>query len=389
MVRTRAAARPSTPPAVSSLRARLLAWYERGHRDLPWRRARGSWPIWVSEIMLQQTRVETVLPYYARFLERFPDAKALSSAPLADVLASWSGLGYYRRARMLHAAAAEVVREHGGEFPRELGRARELPGIGRSTAGAIVSIAYGVRAPVLDGNVKRVLARLFALRGDPDAKPLEARLWELAQEFVDCERPGDVNQVLMELGATVCLPFAAVRCDECPVRALCRARAEGIVAEVPEKRTRSPLVAQTWLCAVASHAGRRLVHQRPANGLLQGMWEFPTFEAPRGLATGAHRSHLAAALRERFDADFEVGRELLTHRQVVSNRKVTQRVFAATPKGALGGAARWLDDGEIAARGITMATRKILARLRDEAATAGAGAPPPVRPRPRARRTAR
>jgi A/G-specific adenine glycosylase len=380
-------------PPVASLRARLLAWYERGHRDLPWRRARDAWPIWVSEIMLQQTRVETVLPYYGRFLERFPDAHALAEAPLADVLARWSGLGYYRRARHLHAAAAQVVRDHGGRFPDDLELARELPGIGRSTAGAIVSIAYGVRAPVLDGNVKRVLTRLFALRGDPDAKPLEAKLWELARAFVDCERPGDVNQVLMELGATVCLPFATARCAECPVRALCRARALGIVAELPAKRTKAPLVAQTWLCAVASRGGRRLLHRRPDGGLLQGMWEFPTFEAPPGLAAGAPSPGLARALakalRTRFDADFEVGRELLTHRQVVSNRKVTQRVFAATPKGRLGGAARWLDDAEIEARGITMATRRILARLRDGRATAPADAPRPARPRLRARRSFR
>jgi A/G-specific adenine glycosylase len=384
MARTRAPL-----PSVASLRARLLAWYERGHRDLPWRRVRDSWPIWVSEIMLQQTRVETVLPYYDRFLARFRDARALAGAQLADVLAHWSGLGYYRRARHLHEAAAQVVREHDGEFPREVDAARKLPGIGRSTAGAIVSIAYGVRAPVLDGNVKRVLARLFALRGDPDAKPLEERLWELAHSLVDCERPGDVNQVLMELGATVCLPFAAARCEECPVRALCRARARAIVAELPEKRTKAPLVAQTWLCAVANRGGRRLLHERPAGGLLQGMWEFPTFEAPPGLTAEEAAPHLAKALRARFDADFRIGRELLTHRQVVSNRKVTQRVYAATPSGRLSDAARWLDDVEIESRGITMATRRILARLRAGGATARAEAPPPSRPRPRVRRSSR
>ena len=356
--------RADPPPSINALRGRLLAWYARGHRDLPWRRTSDSWPIWVSEIMLQQTRVETVIPYYARFLARFPDPRTFASAPLADVLAHWSGLGYYRRARLLHAAAAEVVRDHDGAFPRSLEAAHELPGIGRSTAGAIVSIAYGERAPVLDGNVKRVLTRLFALRGDSDARDLEARLWRIAREFVDCEQPGDVNQVLMELGATLCLPFAAARCAECPVQSLCRARERGIVAELPEKKTKTRLVAQTWLCAVASRAGRLLVRQRPPSGLLQGMWEFPTFEAPPGLAADGAAAHLRAQLRDRFGAAFRVGVELLTHRQVISNRKVTQRVFAASATGALDGAARWLDDAAIERLGITTATRRILARLR-------------------------
>src|SRR5688572_19300888 len=171
-------------------RTDLLRWYARSHRDLPWRRTRDAYRVWVSEIMLQQTRVETVLSYYERFLARFPDVRTLADAPIDDVLSLWSGLGYYRRARLLHQAAAAVVREHEGSFPRALAAACELPGIGRSTAGAICSISYGERTPVLDGNVKRVLVRLHALRGDPDSRAVTTRLWELAQEFVDCDEAG-------------------------------------------------------------------------------------------------------------------------------------------------------------------------------------------------------
>ena len=193
-------------------RAELLAWYRRSHRDLPWRRTRDPWAIWVSEIMLQQTRVETVIPYYARFLDRFPTVQEL---------AAWSGLGYYRRARFLHAAAKQLARDRGGRFPVDVEGACALPGIGRSTAGAIVSIAFGTRAPVLDGNVKRVLSRLHGL-AEPDGPALDKVAWPLAQALVDGDDAGDVNQALMELGATVCLPYAAARCDDCPWKRRCK-----------------------------------------------------------------------------------------------------------------------------------------------------------------------
>ena len=281
------------------------------------------------------------------------------------------------------------MREHAGEFPREFERARALPGIGRSTAGAIVSIAYGVRAPVLDGNVKRVLARLFLLRGDPDAGPLEAELWRLASEFVDCATPGDVNQALMELGATVCLPAAAARCGDCPVAAPCRARAQGpaVLASLPQKRAKARLVAETWLVAIAARDGRRLLHQRAGGGLLHGLWEFPTFQLPDGFGDderGARR-RLASDLRARFRAPFRVGGELMVHRQVISNRKVTQRVFEVATGARTNDRARWLADEEIGRLGVTTATRRILARLAEPVTPAAGAAPPRARPRPRPR----
>ncbi len=383
--------KPDSGRAVASLRARLLRWYGRSHRDLPWRRTRDAYRVWVSEIMLQQTRVETVVPYYERFLARFPDVQTLADAPLHDVLALWSGLGYYRRARHLHAAAAVVVRDHDGRFPGELDDARELPGIGRSTGGAIVSISYGARAPVLDGNVKRVVARLFALRGDPDASPLEPRLWRLAQSFVDCDEPGDVNQALMELGATTCLPFAAARCGECPVGELCLARARGLVARLPQKSKSVAPIAESWAVAIARRAGRWLVHQRDDEGLLRGMYEFPTVELATSQAHDGEprRAALAAFLLERFGLHARIGGELLLHRHAISNRVVTERVFAASVTSRGGAAARWLDAPAIRALPITTATRTILDACftRPAAATSatnGEAPARPARPRPRA-----
>jgi len=359
-------------------RDELLAWYRRAHRDLPWRRTRDPYAIWVSEIMLQQTRVETVVPYYGRFLGRFPTVRALAAAPLDDVLAAWSGLGYYRRARFLHAAAQQLVRDHGGRFPRDVEGARALPGIGRSTAGAIVSIAYGTRAPVLDGNVKRVLARLHALDA-ADGAALDAVAWPLAQELVDCDDAGDVNQALMELGATTCLPFEAARCDACPWRRRCKALASRRVAELPVTRQRPALRAETWAVAVARRGDDFLVHRRDPTGLLHDLVEFPTFEIARGAASAARcRDELAARLAERFGVRATPLRELLLHRQVISNRRVTMRVVEVAIAGRPRAPARWLAAAELPSQAITMATRKIAARLTERGASA-----PPARSRPR------
>ena len=203
-----------------SLRSTLLRWYRKNRRDLPWRRTADPYAVWVSEIMLQQTRVETVLPYYARFLERFPDASRLADATEDDVLASWSGLGYYRRARALHQGARVVMERHDGKLPRDPADLRRLPGVGRYTAGAIASVAFGLPEPILDGNVRRVLARIFAVDGvrlGPAAE--ERELWGLAASLVQGSAPGDLNQALMELGALICTPRAPA-CPACPCPAV-------------------------------------------------------------------------------------------------------------------------------------------------------------------------
>ncbi len=220
--------------ALGATRKRLLAHYDANKRSMPWRETKDPYAIWVSEVMLQQTRVETVIPYYQRFLSRFESVRALADADEAEVLALWSGLGYYRRARMLHAGAKHVVREHRAEVPADIDALKKIPGVGDYTAGAIGSIAFGLREPVLDGNVERVLTRLVALEGDPRARAQRGQLWALARRFAEDPRAGDVNQALMELGATICTPLAP-RCLLCPARAACAAASAGEPERFPEK----------------------------------------------------------------------------------------------------------------------------------------------------------
>ena len=267
---------------VRRLRAELTAWFARERRELPWRRDRDAYRVWISEAMLQQTRVETVVPYYARFLARFPDVAALARADEADVLAAWSGLGYYRRARTLHATARALVERHAGEFPRTRAAALELPGIGPYTAGAVLSIAYDVPEALVDGNVARVFARLFAIEGSPQSPAFVRRTWELARELVPERGAGDWNQALMELGALVCTPQNA-RCDVCPWRADCAAFASGRVGELPQPKTR-PAVLAVELDSLWAHVdGRVLLEHRPAGGRMAHMWQLPTIEtSPHG-----------------------------------------------------------------------------------------------------------
>jgi len=252
----------------------LLTWYRRERRDLPWRRNPTPYRVWVSEVMLQQTTVRAVIPYYVRFLRSFPSLRALARARQEAVLAAWSGLGYYRRARDLHRAAGLVVRSHGGRFPRSLEEAMSLPGIGRYTAGAILSIARGMPLPVVDGNVARVLSRLFLLDGPPGAGR-DKEIWRLSGDLVAASgSPGDLNQALMELGATVCAPRAP-ECPACPLTRRCRARAAGVQERVPPPRTsRSPVIVRSDL-AVVMRNGRLLLRRRQDTPLMRGLWELP------------------------------------------------------------------------------------------------------------------
>lgn len=267
----------------------LVAWYRAHRRDLPWRRDPRPWPVWVSEIMLQQTRVESVLPYFARFLERFPTPAALAAAPIDDVLAAWAGLGYYRRARHLHQAAQQVVERHGGEVPDDPAAFAALAGVGRYTCGAVQSIAFGHRLPVLDGNVERVLCRLHRVEEDPRAPAPRRRLWDAASALADHAHPGEVNQALMELGATVCTPRSP-RCLLCPLQAGCAARAAGVAEALPRKAKRKARPTITVVAGLARDADDAIwVARRPDDGLLAGLWELPGVEAP-----DADVRHLAA-----------------------------------------------------------------------------------------------
>jgi A/G-specific adenine glycosylase len=263
------------------LTERLLNWFQAQQRELPWRAGRDPYAIWVSEVMLQQTQVQTVLPYYRRWLGAFPTVEHLAQATEAEVMAHWQGLGYYSRARNLHRGAQSVV-ANGGEMPTDVAGLRELPGVGAYTAGAIASIALGQDEPAIDGNIERVLTRLFTLEGDPKREPLRSALWSLARRLLPAGRAGAFNQALMELGATCCTPKRPL-CDRCPVRQDCRAAAEGEPTRFPQNAPRAKLTDVQTVAAVARRQDRvllaELLSEAPRWG---GLWVFPFAELCSG-----------------------------------------------------------------------------------------------------------
>lgn len=260
-------------PDLAGIRRRLLTWYGKHKRDLPWRRTQDPYRIWISEIMLQQTRVAAVLPYYARFLARFADVRALAEAPEQDLLAAWAGLGYYSRARNLQKAARKIVEL--GEFPRDYLSLGELPGVGDYTAAAVSSIAFGLPHAVMDGNVARVLSRLGPERGDIKSEPVRKRLRALAEVLLDRRRPGEFNQALMELGATVCLPRRPL-CERCPIRQYCEARKQGLENQLPVRGAGPRTEQRAKKLLVIEKAGKILFWQRAAeSSRLAKFWELP------------------------------------------------------------------------------------------------------------------
>ncbi len=257
--------------------ARIVAWQRvHGRHDLPWQQTRDPYRIWLSEVMLQQTQVATVIPYYLRFLERFPDAARLAAADLDEVLALWSGLGYYSRGRNLHAAAVRIAAESGGRFPSDRAALETLPGVGRSTAAAIAVFSGGARGAILDGNVKRVLARHFAVEGFPGESAVEKRLWTLAESLLPEDDVEAYTQGLMDLGATLC-GRSQPRCAACPLAATCAARLSGRVAAFPAARPKKVLPRKTTVMLVLVHDGRMLLARRPPAGIWGGLWSFPEF----------------------------------------------------------------------------------------------------------------
>ncbi len=267
---------------MEAIHRRLLAWFDAHKRDLPWRGVGDPYAVWISEVMLQQTRAGSVAPYYRRWMKRFPDIDALADANLEEVLRLWRGLGFYARARNARRCAQRLRDAFGGAFPRSAKRLGTLPGIGPYTAAAVASIAFGEAVPAVDGNVRRVVARLFDL-----AQPSPAQARDLSAGLMDATRPGDFNEAMMELGATVCTPRSP-SCPACPLAADCRARAAGTVPQRPLTRRRGPVPSRTWRVLVAvSPRGRTLVVRRPPEGLLGGMWEFPAVEVGDGGRGGA------------------------------------------------------------------------------------------------------
>ncbi len=271
---------PAPPPPRSDFVRRLLHWFDRhGRHDLPWQREITPYRVWVSEIMLQQTQVTTVIPYFQRFMARFPDIGALAKAGLDDVLAHWSGLGYYARARNLHRAAQIVHSKHGGHFPENIEQVQALPGIGRSTAGAILSLALGQHHAILDGNCKRVLSRYFTLEGWPGKTSVLNALWEHAERLTPGERSADFNQAMMDLGATLCTR-SRPNCNSCPLASDCRARIEGRQADFPGRKPKKTLpVRETVMLLLQDSAGRILLQRRPPAGLWGGLLCLPELPA--------------------------------------------------------------------------------------------------------------
>lgn len=356
------------PQYVRTLRRRLLRWYAAAARDLPWRRTNDPYAIWVSEVMLQQTQVATVIPFFERWLARFPTVPALAAADEEEVLQVWAGLGYYSRARALLNGARAVVECHGGRVPDTVEELRRLPGVGPYTAAAIASIAYSRPAACVDGNVIRVLCRLFALRGDPGASPLRGRLWELAGALISPTRPGDWNSAMMELGATICRPVRP-DCPRCPVAAQCAARAAGIQEELPEIPKAPPSEPLAMAAAIVEREGRYLIARRGSGGRWAGMWQFPALEvAPGEEPRAALREHL----REALGVDVEPGRVLATVRHGVTRFRVTLTAYLCesgagepAPRGYVD--ARWADPGELGSVGLPRAHQRLAAILRGDA----------------------
>ncbi len=354
------------PP--SSFTSKLLTWYAQHKRDLPWRRdTHDPYRVWIAETLLQQTQAATVIPYYARFLARFPNVRALASARLDEVLKVWEGAGYYARARNLHRAAQEIVARLGGEIPSTVEDLLTLPGIGRYTAGAIASIAFGRDAPVVDGNVTRVLCRYFNITGDPKSARTQKELWQRAENLLPRGRAGEFNQALMELGATLCTPRQP-RCAACPLARGCAARRLNLQDQLPAKRVKKKLPHYDIAIGIIWKRGKILIAQRPAEKLLGGLWEFPGGHRRKNESLAAC---VAREVREELGIEIAVGEKMATVEHAYSHFKITLHAFQCRwvrgrPR-ALGCAAwKWVAPRDLTRYAFPAANRKIIARMTNE-----------------------
>jgi len=349
----------------------LLTWFDRVAADLPWR-SRESVPdpyaVWLSEVMLQQTQVETVIPYFQRFLAAYPTVRALADAPLDDILKQWEGLGYYSRARNLYRAAQVVAYEHEGRFPEAAAALLKLPGIGRYTAGAIASIAFNQQAALVDGNVYRVFARLMDYAGDITTPAAQAQMWAWADEWIPPQRPGDYNQALMELGRTVCTPKSP-DCGACPIREFCRAADAGTQAERPVKKKagKKPHY-QVTAGVIRGEDNRLLIAQRPMEGLLGGLWEFPGGKQAAGETLS---DCLQRELMEELGIEVEVGDELCVVKHAFTHFSITLHALACvhsggTPQALQARAWAWVTEAELDAYSFGKADREVIKWLRGQ-----------------------
>lgn len=334
----------------------VLRWFDQhGRKDLPWQRDKSPYKVWVSEIMLQQTQVATVIPYFLRFMDSFPDVSSLANAAEDDVLSHWSGLGYYARARNLHKAAQQVCHEFNGEFPTQPELLIQLPGIGRSTAGAIASLGCGVPAAILDGNVKRVLARCFAVDGWPGKASVLKQLWQLSEQLTPSARHADYNQAMMDLGALICTR-SSPQCTVCPLEHACIANKENNQHRYPAKKPRKTLPVKTAYFAVVKHGDQVLLRKRPATGIWGGLWSFPEFESQAELcaqfADSAVDVEALSAFRHTFSHFHLQCQPVLVNYSSTMSTHVTERDKQ-----------QWVAIGQSPGVGIAAATQKILNQL--------------------------
>ncbi len=349
------------------LRSSLLTWYGQQGRDLPWRKTRDPYAIWISEIMLQQTQVKTVLPYYDRWLAALPTLQALAQAEQQQVLKLWQGLGYYARARNLHRAAQMIVQDYGGQFPERVEDAMLLPGIGRTTAGGILSAAFDLPVAILDGNVKRVVARLIALPVPP-AKALP-HLWQVSESLLDQRSPRDFNQALMDLGATICTPKQPL-CSACPWTLYCQAYQLDLQQDLPMTETRNPIPQKIIGVAVIwNDQGEILIDRRKQEGLLGGLWEFPGGKVEAGESIEAC---IQREIQEELAISIEVGEHLITVDHAYSHFRVSLNVhqcryISGEPQPLECDEIRWVTLAEIDQFPFPAANVKIIEALRQAA----------------------
>lgn len=357
---------------VEAFRTSLAAWFEQRQRPMPWRETdasgrRDPYRVWLSEVMLQQTRVDQARPYFERFTQAFPSVEALAAAPLDDVLKAWEGLGYYSRARNLHRAAQHLVAEHDGVMPDEPEAVRALPGVGEYTAAAVLSLAFGQPFAVLDGNVIRVLARVFAIGDDVTRAATKRHLQALADALLDPAHPGRSNESVMELGATVCTPRSPA-CPVCPLRSVCTARDEGEPERYPVSKKKAPVPHHDIAVAVvADGAGRVLVQQRPTDAMLGGLWEFPGGKVEPGETPEAAAVREA---REELGVEIRLGEAIARINHAYSHFRITLHAFDAhlvtgSPVHHAGQPLRWVTPDELESLAFPRANRRLIDRLRE------------------------
>ncbi len=345
--------------------AHLLAWYAKHKRDLPWRRdAHDPYRVWISETLLQQTQVATVIPYYERFLARFPTVQALAAAPLDDVLKTWEGAGYYARARNLHRAAQDIVTRFDGALPSTVEALRTLPGIGRYTAGAVASIAFQRDTPVVDGNITRVMCRYFKITTKAKATRTQNLLWELVAQLLPPKRAGDFNQALMELGATTCTPRQP-QCGACPLSRTCAARKLGLQIKLPVQDVKKKLPHHEIAVGVIWKRGKLLIAQRPAEKLLGGLWEFPGGHQELGESLV---ECVAREVREELGIEVAVGTEFASVNHAYSHFKITMHAFhcrwmRGRPRAIQSTAWRWIAPNDLDRYAFPQANRRVIEAL--------------------------